>query len=480
MNFCSYTNKQTTNPVVCTKNGFIYDKDAYLNLVAELGRCPVTKVDLSASDYVILAQTEKRIKTDKIDSFLKIIETEYSSILLENAELEAEINKYHKELVDTLVTQDSANKVINRLLIEKKELHKKIEENNVDLKTFRKTEADKIKSEEEFDHCGIHSSLAKAIKKQSTTLSSQRKTAKPTIDKNLISSLSVSKEIQINQKRASLQKVSIMNGLLVTGTDDCRALIFNEEDLSFLNEISAHKKRINSIELSCKDSEILVFQSSNDKTTSITALREEIELLSTFFVHTAETTANQPHPMAPYCLSASLDGYWAFLNYERNICLTKRSAGSPLLTAAIHPDGGIFATGALNGVAKIWDLSTEKEVISFDPLGSGVKSISFSNNGFYFGVCGGNEIKFFDLRKQKEVKRIEMDEDCVLESLRFDKTGLLFGFAGNNGLGVGTVKTWENIYESNKHEGVTSDLSFGDESTNLFSIGYDKKIIKYA
>jgi pre-mRNA-processing factor 19 len=119
-----------------------------------------------------------------------------------------------------------------------------------------------------------------------------------------------------------------------------------------------------------------------------------------------------------YIVSTSLDGSWAFLDVTRGgKCLKKvvdEDAMSQYLSCQFHPDGLILATTIgisqpkSDNSIKIWDVREQKNVAVFAEHSDMVKSINFSENGYYLAsACDDGIVRLWDLRKLKCVKTLE-------------------------------------------------------------------------
>ena len=96
--------------------------------------------------------------------------------------------------------------------------------------------------------------------------------------------------------------------------------------------------------------------------------------------------------------------------------------------------GLIFGTGESDGILRIFDIASQKNVSSFDAHKNGINSISFSENGFFLASSGikDNIVKLWDLRGPKLFKQIHLAENKEVRSIQFDHTGQYLAIGGSN------------------------------------------------
>jgi WD40 repeat protein len=110
-----------------------------------------------------------------------------------------------------------------------------------------------------------------------------------------------------------------------------------------------------------------------------------------------------------------------------------------LLPAALAcvsaPDGKILATGGFDGVIRLWDVSTRKELRALEGHGDGVRGVTFSSDGKLLASVGGSKtdnapqdgavdrsIRLWDVDTGKEVRRLALPKGHV-RWLEFSPTG---------------------------------------------------------
>lgn len=129
------------------------------------------------------------------------------------------------------------------------------------------------------------------------------------------------------------------------------------------------------------------------------------------------------HPTGDYVLSFSEDTYWSLidLNLGRPIVksrnISEEGAPAPFSCGQCHPDGLIFGTGSHDSLVKIWDLREQKSAAEFPGHQGEVRSICFSENGYYLASGGTEgEVKIWDLRKLTNLRTFAVGDGNVAVS----------------------------------------------------------------
>ncbi len=146
----------------------------------------------------------------------------------------------------------------------------------------------------------------------------------------------------------------------------------------------------------------------------------------------------------------------------------KELNGNSLTQIKFHPDGGIFASGQVSGMIKLWDITTQQEFAKLEDLNMhAISNLSFSENGFYLASCGveDTQIRIWDIRKNKVIKYIKLDEGNYANKIQFDNSGNYLSFAGHS-VGVCDIKTMQ-ITNKFEHKNIITCARFFDSSDNV-------------
>jgi WD40 repeat protein len=144
---------------------------------------------------------------------------------------------------------------------------------------------------------------------------------------------------------------------------------------------------------------------------------------------------------------------------------------------AYSPDGKTLATcgGGGNGKAeiKLWDMSTFKNVFLVEDKGF-VYSIAYSSDGNLL-VSGGNDglVKLWDIKTRKEIASLKSSAQevyCVV----FSQDGKMVASGANDGsITIWDVKTHKHISTLHGHIGSIVQIVFSHEGKTLYSGGSD-------
>ena len=132
-NICSLSVKITSNPVICTKTGYIFDKDLIMNYIENFGNCPITNIPLTKDDFDEIENSEininkpRAIEEMNVNGLLSNLNDQFINIQNEISELKQKIIERKKELSVQCYKYDASINVINQLIKEKEELKKNFE-----------------------------------------------------------------------------------------------------------------------------------------------------------------------------------------------------------------------------------------------------------------------------------------------------------------------------------------------------------------
>ena len=97
-----------------------------------------------------------------------------------------------------------------------------------------------------------------------------------------------------------------------------------------------------------------------------------------------------------------------------------------VISVAISPDSNYVATGSRDKAAKLWELSTGREVRSFLDHQFSVNSLDFSSDGKYLITGNGDQTaKVWEVATGKEILSVHPDKERLTDVV-FDPKGKYF------------------------------------------------------
>jgi pre-mRNA-processing factor 19 len=521
INTCKLSGVFLTKPVIDKVNGYVYQKEEIERHLLKTSQCPITGREMQIEDLFEMKQNEDiSLKTEfdssqKVPVILKRISSEWENIQIYNFHLRKELEDIKKESSHLLYQHESANLVISRLLKEKDEYLNKLNYFKNQIREVNYNANKEIEDEKEFNYMGITEEFSSKISENSSLLAKSRKNKvipKGFCDEKIIKKFKISANFNVNENEKNNKNINLgfsgidvhqkNQNLIITSNNNADICInyFNSEEEKFTNFQKVEKvntKKINFVKFKNTNENLSFISGSNDNTASFFSAQNQDEEFSPLNLneknmknlkiremykisnHTSAIVGGDFHPLGDYCLFASKDGYWSLHNLYKGICITKQISENrkEINSFAMHPDGGIFSTGEIGGLMKIWDLGEEKESFTFEAFNKSVDTICFSNNGFHL-ACGSNfenVIKVYDLRKLNVIHEFNLEKDFDLRKLKYDSTGNYLGYSGRK-MGVLNSKNFEQILELDDHKDIIVDFSFSLNSSYIATSSLDKTL----
>lgn len=123
MNKCPITNKQIEDPVFSPVTGLIYERASIEAEIKKNGKCPITGKEIGLPDLFEVKSNPLIVKGNKNNIFddLSNIQMYYNQLVYEKVQLLKMKKEIEKDLGDMIYKNQSATKVIARLIKEKAE-----------------------------------------------------------------------------------------------------------------------------------------------------------------------------------------------------------------------------------------------------------------------------------------------------------------------------------------------------------------------
>jgi pre-mRNA-processing factor 19 len=123
---CALSGNALLEPVVSIPTGHIYEKSVILAHILKTGRCPLTNSSLSESDLIELKSNPiskpKPLSSSSFPGLLQTLQEEWNATVLENHSLKKQNELLREELSHSLYQFDAACRVLSRLVNEKEDL----------------------------------------------------------------------------------------------------------------------------------------------------------------------------------------------------------------------------------------------------------------------------------------------------------------------------------------------------------------------
>lgn len=124
---------------------------------------------------------------------------------------------------------------------------------------------------------------------------------------------------------------------------------------------------------------------------------------------------------------------------------------------------------------KIWDITSQESVATFEGFKEGINSLSFSENGYYLASSSvkENTVKIWDLRKPKIFKSFEVSGE--IRKVKFDFSGNYLGIVGDD-VKIYNMKQWELFAEFSDHTDIVTDIDFASNCRYFATSSMDRNL----
>jgi WD40 repeat protein len=146
-------------------------------------------------------------------------------------------------------------------------------------------------------------------------------------------------------------------------------------------------------------------------------------------------------------------------------------------TATLSPDGRLTATSDNDGVLKLWEVKSLREVRRFETLGERLVCVTFSPDG---RLLAGSEhgthprVGIWDVREGRLLLRLEGHRECP--SVAFSPDGKLLATAGLDGARLWDVPSGRLRAMLKGHIMSVKGVAFSPDGKTLATGGDDRKV----
>ncbi|KAI8815841.1 WD40-repeat-containing domain protein [Fimicolochytrium jonesii] len=512
--FCALSGESPVEPVVSQKSGNIYEKRLILKYISENGRDPVSGEELTADDLLTIKLSTKFVKprppaATSIPNLLISLQNEWDAVMLETYQLKQQYHAARQELSNALYENDAAKRVISRLVRERDEARAALASVQTTYAAPPATVAnggDQMDVDEPSnDGAALLEQAHQKLQATSDSLSTVRKKRKPAAmcakPDDVKGYAQIGEGIKIKGATKGVSATDVFSGK-VAGVD--RELVIVGDKAGHVNildraqdnklttsHVAAHKSAINDVVFAGKDDSLHFLTAGADKT--IKYFQVEITGDDDYSVgaakwvnktHTAAVTALSLHPSGDYFISAGADATWAFNDIHTGQTLSSVSQSGKIggfVSAQIHPDGLILATGGSDSIVRLWDIRSQTNVRDFEAHTGKVTGISFSENGYYLATSSDTEsvVQLWDLRKLVNFKSLQIEDAKTtgVSKVRFDYSGQFLAAACGDELRIYLAKKWDQLANLATHgSSHLTDIKFGPDAKYIVSTSADGKV----
>ncbi|CAD5212454.1 unnamed protein product [Bursaphelenchus okinawaensis] len=496
---CAISGDLAEEPVVSPASGEIFEKRLIVKYIESEGCDPVSKQPLKVADLVAIKLSDEAranarpIQTSSIPHLLQMLQNEWDALMLNNFTLRNEVQSAREELTHALYQNDAACRVINRLSLELQSARNAMAnipahrlQQSANPETRRQDDNVNDENDVEMGDAlpGLSEQNIQKIEEFGNGLSQKRKQKGKKLPEGLASTetLAQFKEGAVHTGLHSVGTPGITcldlnERLVLTGGVDKTLSLFDLDNEVIEKTFKGHKKQITACIIHPDGDNVV--SASQDATVKIWSKSNE-QAKHTINIHTGSVNDISLHPTNDYLFAFSEDQHWSVIDLNVGQALVKVKDDqdeAPITCGRCHPDGLIFGLGTRDGNVKIWDVRNQKRVALFTGHQGTVKSLAFSENGYYLASgAEEGEVKIWDLRKLDNVKTFAVgDGSHPVNSVTFDQSGAYLAAAANV-VQIYQARSWKVVNTFENHSEAVTSVRFGSLATFLVTTSMDKSL----
>ena len=185
------------------------------------------------------------------------------------------------------------------------------------------------------------------------------------------------------------------------------------------------------------------------------------------------------HPTDKYIASASFDNTWRLwdVTTEQEL-LFQEGHSKEVYSIDFQQDGSLLCSGGLDNVGLVWDIRSGKSIMSLNGHTKPLYSVKWCPNAYQVATGGGDGlINIWDLRKSNKVTEILAHSSIVTDiSISKGDTPYLISSGYDKIINIYSVDNWVKV---NKLEGHTDKIlttSIADDGRTIISGGWDRSV----
>uniref|UniRef100_A0A8I6AD08 Pre-mRNA-processing factor 19 n=1 Tax=Rattus norvegicus TaxID=10116 RepID=A0A8I6AD08_RAT len=495
MSFSIVSNEVPEHPCVSPVSNHVYERRLIEKYIAENGTDPINNQPLSEEQLIDIKVAHpirpKPPSATSIPAILKALQDEWDAVMLHSFTLRQQLQTTRQELSHALYQHDAACRVIARLTKEVTAAREalatlKPQAGLIVPQAVPSSQPSVVGAGEPMDLgelVGMTPEIIQKLQDKATVLTTERKKRGKTVPEELVKPEELSKYRQV-ASHVGLHSASIPGILaldlcpsdtnkILTGGADKNVVVFDKSTEQILATLKGHTKKVTSVVF--HPSQELVFSASPDATIRIWSV-PNTSCVQVVRAHESAVTGLSLHATGDYLLSSSDDQYWAFSDIQTGRVLTKvtdETSGCCKWPRGIE----LFLNAVL---LPNLHLQERTNVANFPGHSGPITSIAFSENGYYLATAADDSsVKLWDLRKLKNFKTLQLDNNFEVKSLIFDQSGTYLALGGTD-VQIYICKQWTEILHFTEHSGLTTGVAFGHHAKFIASTGMDRSLKFYS
>lgn len=492
---CAISGQPPEEPVFSPKTGHVYEKRLVMKLIESVGKCPVTKEELTKDDLVDMkankAVRPRPASATSIPGMLTLLQSEWDALMAEVYELKTHLDTTRKQLSHALYQHDAACRVVARLIRERDAARAQVAQLQDQLAHSRPVQESDPQNDEEVE-IGLTAEILQRMTECMKALSKTRKKKEfpdlaPVGD---VKKFTCTGSHPTHQSTApgilciDLHRTD--DKRIVTGGVDSQVILFDAQKEKSVQKLLGHSKKINVVAFHPQRN--IVFSASQDTTARVWSCADasdwqgQYTCVHTIRKHTAEVTDLSLHPLGDYFSTASRDKSWALHDLATGrVVRHVQDLAHGYGCMKFHPDGLILAGGSEDRAINVWDIKEQKVVASLPGHEGDVETLSFSENGYYLATGSRDgAVKIWDLRRPVNIQTLSVEGP--VNAVRFDSTGQYLAVGANDVhiFNFATKASLASTCELTDHQGAVMGVCFGQHARSLVSVSMDRTMKIYS
>lgn len=458
----------------------------------------------SSSSSAEKAPTSTPLEGASIPQLLGLFQSEWDAAMLETFALKKHLEQTRQELSHALYQHDAACRVIARLNAENAALREKLaaraspqtDEEDVDMA------ADGLPAEVVATVEAKQKELAKRRKDFKKREAPRRAEWLAGIGEWALKSTHTLHDADKPGVLAVATDAKKPERVATAGVDK-HVKVFNTQRQQLEATLAGHGKKVAAVEF--HPSADLIVTGAHDKTLRLWTRADDDDAAyrvgATFDGYEDAVAALSIHPTGNYVLGGALDATWGFHDVRAGKLLARYALSGEVAAGAtaksvnetrsvrFHPDGGIFGTAAKSKLVQMWAVNSLANVVTFEGHAAPVNALAFSENGYHL-ASGADDgvVKLWDLRKAASFFEIDLSGDdkkkktktsAAVRALQFDPSGTFLAVGAGNTVQVlheQSKNNWGVVQTFDEHKAAVTGVAFAADGSYLASASMDRAL----